>query len=185
MLKLRHLKLDRADPKGLLGIAADCRAATAVEFGFVSIPFAALMVAILQTSTTFFAQQNLETVNEKVVRQLMTGQAQKANMTASQFKTMACGYLPNFLKCANLLIDVQSVSDFSSANTAMPTITYDSNGNVNNSFSFAPGGSGSINVVRLMYIWRVGPGPLGFNISNMPGQRRMLFSTAVFKTESY
>ena len=156
-----------------------------MEFALVATPLAALMVAILQTSLTFFAQQNLESVAEKAVRQLVTGQAQKANTTQAQFKTLVCSKLPIFMKCANVYVDVQSATSFSNANTAPPTLTYDSNGAVTNAWVYSPQGAGAINVVRIMYAWQVGAGPLGFDISTMSSQRRLLVATSVFKTEPY
>ncbi|MBY0520952.1 MAG: pilus assembly protein, partial [Sphingomonas sp.] len=134
-------------------LVGDRSGAAAMEFALVATPLAALMVAILQTSLTFFAQQNLETVAEKSVRQLVTGQAQKANTTQAQFKTLVCSKLPIFMKCANVYVDVQSAASFSAANTAPPALTYDVNGAVTNAWVYSPQGAGSINVVRIMYAW--------------------------------
>lgn len=169
----------------LIALAGDRSGATAIEFALIATPLAALMVAILQTSLTFFAQQNLETVAEKAVRQLVTGQAQKANTTKDQFKTIVCSKLPSFMKCANLYVDVQSATSFAAANTAPPALTFDSNGQVTNAWVYSPQGSGAINVVRIMYAWQVSAGPLGFDISTMSNQRRLLVATSVFKTEPY
>jgi hypothetical protein len=36
-------------------------------------------------------------------------------------------------------VDVTNVTNFSSANTALPTFTYDSNGNITNTFAYTPG----------------------------------------------
>lgn len=163
----------------------DTRAAAVIEFALIATPLAALMVAELQTSLVFFAQQNLETTAEKSVRTLVTGEAQQNGMTSAQFKTLVCSKLPFFMKCSNVLIDVQSVSSFNSASTSSPTLTFDSGGNVTNSFSYSPGGAGSINVVKVMYIWKVQAGPLGFDLSTMSSNRRLLIATAVFKTEPY
>ena len=166
-------------------LAADERGATIVEFAAVITPLAALLVAIFQTSLLFFAQQNLETTAEKAVRQIVTGQAQKAGMSKSQFKDLVCSKLPAFMKCQNVLIDVQSAQSFSSITTgALPT-TIKNDGTVNDSYSFAPGGPGSVNIVRIMYVWDVQGGPLGFDLSTMSNKKRLLYATSVFKTEPY
>lgn len=170
--------------KGRRSLWSDERGATIIEFAFVATPLAAIMVAILQTSLVFFAQQNLETVVQQSARLLLTGQAQKAGMTATQYQTAVCAKLPAFLKCANVIVDVQTVSDFSSANTSPLTPTYDANGKATNN-KYLPGGPGSINVVRIMYVWNVGKGPLGFDLSTMSNQQRLLVATSVFKTEPY
>jgi Flp pilus assembly protein TadG len=170
--------------KHAAALRRDTRGVTIIEFAFVAAPLAALLVAILQTSLTFFAQQTLESAAEKSVRQLMTGQAQQANMTAAQFKTLACSKLPIFMQCANLYVDVQTATTFSSANTATPTITY-SSGNPVIPVTYAPGGSGAINVAKFMYIWHEQKGPLGFDLSTLTTGDRLLIATSVFKTEPY
>jgi len=163
----------------------DERGTTVIEFAFVAGPFMALIIGILQVSLAFFAQQNLETTAEKSVRQLLTGQAQSSNMTKAQFRTLVCSKLPSFMKCSNVLVDVQVASDFAAANTGVPTLTYDSNGNMTNSWVYKPGAPGEITVARIMYIWDTSKGPLGFDISTMSGAKRLLIATSVFKTEPY
>lgn len=170
-------------------LAHDRRGSPAIEFALVAPPLAALIVAVMQVSLVFFAQQNLETTAEKSVRQLLTGQAQQANsgagLSQSEFKTLVCSKLPFFMKCANVIVDVRSATSFSNASTAAPTLTFDSSGNITNTWKYQPGGSDSINVARIMYVWNVQAGPLGFDISTMSNQRRLLIATAVFKTEHY
>lgn len=167
-------------------LARETRGATIIEFGLVVAPLMALLVAILQTSLTFFAQQTLDTTAEKSVRQLMTGSAQSSGMSAAQFKTAVCANLPAFMKCSRVMIDVQQVgNDFSAADTTAPKITFDSSGNPNNAFKYAPGGPGQITVVKIMYVWPVQNGPLGFNISTLSNGARLLMATSVFKTEPY
>lgn len=166
-------------------LAKDERGGALVEFAIVVIPLMALLIAIVQTSLTFFAQQTLETTAEKSVRSLITGSAQLSGTTQAQFKTLACGKLPAFMTCANLLIDVRAASAFSDATTAPPTLTFDGNGNVTNSFAYTPGAAGSINIVKMMYIWDTQKGPLGFDLSTMSSGKRLLIVTSVFKTEPY
>lgn len=169
----------------LRSLGRDRRGGVLVEFAFVVGPFVALMIAVLQTSLTFFAQQNLETTAEKSVRQLLTGSAQSSGMTKAQFKTLVCSKLPAFMKCSNVMIDVQVADYFSSANTGAPTLTYDAGGNVSNSWAYQPGVPGQITVARIMYVWDTSKGPLGFDLSTMSRGKRLLVSTSVFKTEPY
>lgn len=165
-------------------IVRDTRGSPVIEFAIIAPMFIALLLAIIQIALFFFAQQNLETVAENSVRKLMTGNAQQANMTQAQFKAAVCADLPSFMKCANLMIDVRTATSFSDANTGAPTITYDSSGKPTN-LQFAAGGAGSIVVVKTMYVWDVADGPLGFDISNMSNNKRLLIATSVFKTEQY
>ncbi len=167
------------------GLGRDTRGSALIEFAFVVGPMMALMIAALQTSLVFFAQQNLETTAEKSVRQLRTGAAQSSNMTQAQFKSLVCTKLPAFMKCANVIVDVQTVDDFSLAVTGMPTLTYDADGNITNSWVYRPGVPGQITVARIMYLWNTRAGPLGFDLSNLSTRQRLLVSTSVFKTEPY
>lgn len=166
-------------------LARDQRGATIVEFALVAAPFVALILAVIQTSTVFFSQQALESSAERTARQLMTGSAQTSGMTQPNFKATACNNLPSFMKCANLMIDVQNANDFASVDTSTPTLTYDGSGNVTNSWKFTPGNAGSIVIMRMMYQLPVVSGPLGFDLSNMGSGRRLLIATSVFKTEPY
>jgi Flp pilus assembly protein TadG len=167
------------------GLCRDERGAALIEFALVGSVFLALLLGSLQIALVFFAQQSLETAAEATTRQIMTGQVQKANMTAAQFKTAACNNLPSFFKCANLMIDIRTASAFSAASTAMPALTYDANGNPTNVWTYDVGGAGSIVVMRVMYVWPVLPGPLNFNLANQGTAKRMLMATSVFKSEPY
>ncbi|MGK6319816.1 TadE/TadG family type IV pilus assembly protein [Sphingomonas sp. DT-204] len=167
------------------GIVRDRRGASAIEFALIAAPFAALMVAVLQISLTFFAQQVLETTAEKTVRQMITGEVQRSGLTASQFKTNVCAKLPSFMDCAKLMIDVRQATSFDGIDTSPPTITYNSDGTVKNSWEFKPGGQGAINVVKIMYLWPELSAPFGFNLANTANGKRLLVAVSVFKTEPY
>lgn len=166
-------------------LAHDSRGTTLVEFAFVVGPLLALLMAVVQTSLVFFTQQILETTAEKSVRQLLTGAAQNKNMSQAQFKALVCSKLPAYLKCANVMIDVRTASNFSAADTGAPALTYDSQGNPSNAWVYSPGAPGEITVARIMYIWNTQKTPLGFDLSTMSNNRRLLISTSVFKTEPY
>lgn len=168
--------------------------AAILEFALVAAPFVALLIAILETSLTFYAQQGLQTATETAARSVLTGATQSADaastgMTnaqlAARFKTNACAALPPFLKCANLLIDVEHASSFGGISTAAPRITFDANGNVSNNFIYNTGAAGDIVIIRLMYLWPVSMGPLGFSLANVSNNTHLLIGTSVAKTEPY
>ena len=161
---------------------ADRQGATAVEFALVATPFIGLLVEIIQTFLVFFAQQLLETAVNQSSRLILTGQAQAQSMTQSQFASKVCSNLPILLNCNNVMIDVQVASSWTTANAGVPTLTYDSNGNVTNTWQFNPGNPGDIVVVRVMYLWPVFTAPLVANLSN--GTRLIMASTA-FQNETY
>jgi len=172
LMRLRALRRDRSG-------------ATIIEFALVAAPFIALILATIQTSLVFFAQQTLETTAEKTARQLVTGTAQENGVSQPAFKAAACSNLPSFMKCSNLMIDVETADSFEDVDTSTPVLTYDKHGNVNNAWKFDTGSAGSIIVMRTMYQLPVIRGPLGFNLSNMGEGKRLLVATTVFKSEPY
>jgi Flp pilus assembly protein TadG len=155
--------------------------AAAVEFALVAAPFIALMFAILETGLVFFASQTLETVASDSARLIMTGQSQ--TMTQAQFTNAVCAKIYGLFNCSSMLLDVQKYTSFSSANTSLPV---DRSGNVQSaSFGFNQGGPGDIIVMRLMYPWPVWMSLLGFNLSNMSGNQRLLMATVAFANEPF
>jgi Flp pilus assembly protein TadG len=162
---------------------ADRKGATAVEFALVGAPFLALIIALVQTFLVFFAQQCLESVVRQSGRLIMTGQVQAAQMTQTTFAQKVCNQVVVFFNCNGLMIDVQVAGAWSSANTATPTLTFDSQGKVTNTWQFNPGVAGDIVVLRVMYVWPVVLGPLGFNLSNLSNGNRLIMGTAAFQNE--
>jgi Flp pilus assembly protein TadG len=159
--------------------------AAAVEFAIIAAPFIALTLATIQTALAFFAGQVLESAVADSSRQIMTGAAQNAGLSQSGFANVVCGKVQTLFNCSNLMIDVQTATSFSAANTAMPTLTFNSGGNVTNSWSYNPGNPGDIVVMRVMYQWPVFLGPLGLSLSNESNGNLLLMATAVFRNEPY
>lgn len=164
----------------------DERGAALIEFAIIAAPFIALVIAIVQTSLTMFTQQVLETSVEKSGRMILTGTAQKQGLSQSAFKNKVCDTLPSFMRCDDLFVDVAVVSSFSDADLNRERVTFDKNtGNINSNTKYDPGSPGDIVVLRLLYRSNVLSGPLGYDISNMQGERRLLVATSVFKNETY
>ncbi|MBB4373373.1 Flp pilus assembly protein TadG [Bradyrhizobium sp. cir1] len=163
--------------------AADRGGATAVEFALVAAPFLALIIALLQTFIVFFAQQLLENIARQSARLVMTGQVQSAQLTQAAFKQKVCDQISILFTCSGLMVDLQVANSWSGANTGMPTLTFDSSGAVTNTWQYNPGDAGDIVVLRVMYVWPVMLGPLGFNLSNLSTGNRLLMSSAAFQNE--
>lgn len=182
---LRSLAV-RAKPRAFKRLIRSESGATAVEFALVAAPFLALLLAIFQTGIVFLAGRELDELVSSASRTILTGQAQTSNITQAQFATWVCQNSTSTLfNCANFMINVQNYGAFSSTNTAAPTLTFNAQGQVTNTWSYSPGGPGDIVVVQVMYQWPIVLGPLGFNLSNMSNGNRLLMSTAAFKNEPY
>lgn len=175
----RHLPLPGS---AFRRFVASAQAATAVEFALVAAPFCALLIAILQTALVFFAQQVLQTATSESARLVMTGQAQNQNLTAAQFQQDVCNYAPVLFTCSGLYVNVQTFNSFSGMTQMSPL----QNGTFNaNAMSYSTGGPGDVVLLQVFYQWPVVLGPLGFNLSNMSGNNRLLIGTAVFRNEPY
>jgi len=159
--------------------------AAAVEYAMVSLPFLGLIFAIVQTAIVFMAQQELETITEQAGRLILTGQAQDNGWTQAQFQTQVCNQIRALFSCSNMMVDVQTSTSYSGASTSAPTLTFNTQGTVTNTWNFNPGTQGSIVVMRVMYQWPLVKGPLSFNLSNLSNGNRLLLATAVFKNEPY
>ena len=158
----------------------DKRGDAAIQFGMIAMPFFMMIFAIIETAMMFFATQALETATQDSARLIMTGQAQIAGMSASQFKTNVCARLSGLLDCANGVdVDVKSYSTFGSVAISNPI----TGGNYVNPTTYSPGSAGDIVVVRLFYQWPLFVTGLGYNASNISGYKRLLTATAAFRNE--
>ena len=159
------------------------RGSAAVEFALVAPVFFALLFAILETGIMFFAGQVLETVTLESARMILTGQAQTAAYTPPQFATYVCSQVPALFSCNNISIDVKSYPSFSGVTISNQI---DNNANfISYNLQYSPGGPGDIVVVRLFYQWPLFVTGLGWNPSNLAGNKRLLVGIAAFKNEPY
>jgi uncharacterized membrane protein YedE/YeeE len=176
----------------LRGFRHSRRGSAIVDFALVAPIFFALLFAIIESGLMFFASQVLETIAQNSARLVLTGQAQNAGWTQAQFKTQVCSQIPALFNCNNMYVDVQNFSQFSTISFGNPI---DASGNFVNNMQYQPGGSSScsgnagctnsIVVVRLFYPWQLFVTGLGYNISNMTGNQRLLVATAAFRNEPY
>jgi len=156
--------------------------AAAVEFGIVLAPFLAMLFAILETALVFFAGQTLETAVADSARLILTGQAQLAGFDQTAFKNAVCAKVDGLFDCAGgMTVDVQKYDTFASADLTRPV---DADGKVKPG-GYNPGGPCEIVVVRLIYQYPIYLAFLGFNLSDMSGNKRLLVATSVFRNEPY
>lgn len=157
--------------------------AAAVEFALVAAPFLALTFAILETAFVFFAQQTMEATAADASRLIMTGQAQTANYTATDFKTQVCNRVYGLFDCSNgMTVDVKTYSSYSSVDNTAPVTngTFDST-----KTGYVPGGPGCIVRVTLYYQWPIYVSMWNTGLTNLNGNKRLLVATAVFRNEPY
>lgn len=96
-----------------------------------------------------------------------------------------CPMIKPLFNCNALMVDVQSYSSFSGADTSTPPLTYEGQGQVTNSWSYNPGTPGQVVIVRLICQWSVVGGPLGFMLSNLPNGYSEMMGISAFRVEPY
>src|SRR4051812_45165105 len=106
----------------------------AIEFALVSIPFISLVFAIMETGIVFFAGQILETAVGDTARTILTGQAQTASVSQSQFKDSVCSRLIILFDCQNgIYLDVKTYTSFGTVTMTSPL---DNTGKFVNNFTY-------------------------------------------------
>ena len=159
------------------------KGSAAVEFAMLAIPFFLLLYAVIDTSLVLFATSTLENGIAAAGRQIRTGQAQAANLTQAQFRTLICNQISMLLACdARLAIDVRKFNSFGNVN--LPA-AIDANGNLTGNYQFNMGVAGDIIVVRAFYAWPVLTPDFGSTLVNMSGNARLLQAAMAFKNEPF
>ncbi len=166
-----------------LRFAGDRKGATAVEFAFVAAPFFILIFAILEIALIFFASAIIEDAVADAARDIRTGTLQNAGQTEEDFRATICTQIGTIADCSRLRVDVRTFENFVGADMSSPT---NDDGDLDEEgFTFDPGGSQDIVVVRVFYDWQLlGPGAIN-GLSNMPGNRRLISSATAFRNEPY
>jgi Flp pilus assembly protein TadG len=157
--------------------------ATAVEFSLVALPFFLLLFAIFDVSLIFFASTTLENGIMAAARQIRTGQAQAANMTAQEFRALVCDQVSMLLSCDQRLgLDVRKFNNFGSV--VLPA-ALDDDGNLVGNLAFDPGNAGDVVVVRAFYTWPMMTPTGGTHFTNMSGGHRLLEASLAFRNEPF
>lgn len=158
--------------------------ATVVEFALVSVPFFALMFAILETALVFFAAQTLETAVGDSGRLIRTGQAQQQAMDLPTFRQTICDKVLQLFDCeAGLHLDIRTYPTFAAMTFVDPV---DEEGNLDtDDFDFDIGEANEIVVVRAFYEWPTYVTGLGSDLRNLANGKHLISSAAAFRNEPF
>ncbi|WP_375461747.1 TadE/TadG family type IV pilus assembly protein [uncultured Enterovirga sp.] len=165
--------------------------ATAVEFGFLALPFLFLMFAIMEIAMVFWSTQVLETAVANAARQIYTGQFQtdsaNANKTSAElattFKNNLCSNVTTLFDCSKVAIDIRPASFSDSPPSPIKTTgaakTYDPSG-----FGYQAVGAKQIALVTAAMEYPVMVKMLA-GTAGLTNGNRIIMATAAFKTEPY
>ena len=132
---------------------------TAVEFALVAGPFLAFVMGIVAIGLQFFTINALDQAVEKASRKIRTGQAQRANMTLGDFKSLVCESGGDYINqdCGNIRVHVQNASSWGgitptacAANGEMTTQS-----NTTASIADTAGGGSQVVLVTVCYDWQM------------------------------
>lgn len=172
---------------------ADASAVTAVEFGLLAGVFVMLIVTVLQIGMYFYISASLDYATEKATRQIMTGSVSNQGLSAAQFRTqILCPYLPGAMSCANVITNIQTVTEGTNPGGFYPFLNASGTGvappTMNNSqTSFCIGTGGSYVYAQVYYAMPAfGAAWLLPNATTWNGSSVFFVgASSVFKSEPY
>ncbi|MEO1700730.1 MAG: TadE/TadG family type IV pilus assembly protein [Pseudomonadota bacterium] len=163
----------------------DRKGATAIEFTLLALPFFALVFAIVETSISYTTEQYMSNVADRLSRDIRTGRITASTHNKSQFRTLLCDRLRALASpgCPGMSFDVRSYGSF----LAVPKgVTYSEPGVVDTSgWDYKPGGSGSINSIRIVYEWPVYTDIMKKYMAGLKNGKNLLYASNTWQNEPF
>lgn len=165
--------------------------ATAVEFGFIALPFLMLLAAIMETALMFWTSQVLEEAVSQTSRRLLTGESQTRYVgtgpqNTTKFREDVCAVATTMVDCSKLVIDVRTYSSFAGAKTGVDGSNPISAGGLNTTgFGFNQPQPSQIVVVRAVLEYSLYFTQWSSSLANIGSGRRGIVASATFRTEPF
>lgn len=159
--------------------------ATAIEFGFVALPFFMLTFGLAEVAMMGLAQTNLDYATSEAGREIRTGRAQLDGVTYAEIKESVCNNFGRFMAVdcdTNLFLDVQRYDAFVDIDVDPPVVEGELQ---TDGFGYQPGAPSEIVVVRTYYRWHVMTPMFDRILANTNGGERLVVSTMMFRNEPY
>ncbi|RYB05348.1 TadE/TadG family type IV pilus assembly protein [Lichenibacterium ramalinae] len=157
---------------------ADARGAVAVEFALVGMLTVGLVLEALQGGLYLYQRSEIERVTALAARQVMIGAAASSGLTAAQFLQQdVCAALPSGMSCANVTVDLETVSQAASPGGFYVYANADMSGPVPmpSTGTYCAGSPGSVMYLRVSYrsvaispAWRALASSSGTTIGGTP-----------------
>lgn len=114
--------LNKFRPKLMQRMMKSESGATAVEFSLVAFPFFMIMGCICETGIMLFSEYAIQAGVQEAARQIRTGQAQTAGLSAAAFKTKICETAGIVFDCeGHLTVYVKPATTFALLQTSLPS----------------------------------------------------------------
>jgi TadE-like protein len=162
--------------------------AAAVEFALVAFPFFMVMGCICETGIMLFTEYSIQAGVQEAARQIRTGQAQNAGMSAADFKSEICEVTGIVINCeSDLTVYVRPANTFSTLNSIMPSylnVGAKPDGSPNPT-SYDCGGPSQAAAVIATYDWDFTMPFMEFLGNFDGGKKRRLYGLAIFQNEPF
>lgn len=160
---------------------------TMIEFGLLAPIFFSIIGAILETSIIMMSGQVLDSAVQDASRAIRTGQARSTILNVADFKQSICNHLFGlFRDCDALHVEVQVVANFAGVSITAPIDPVCKTAcGWTRIESYTPGQGSNIMIVQVYYKWPVLLNLFDFNMSNLPGNQRLLGAATVFRNEPF
>lgn len=172
---------------GVLGrFLPNRRGSVSIEFGMLAVPFVMLIMAIVETSISFAAQQIMANAADDLARELRTGRLKPADATATVVRQRICDQMAMITNstCPGLFIDLKSYTTFAAAAAVTTKFTADNDLNTDG-FTVAPGGAETKNMLRVYYKWPVMLDLMRKSMSNLKGGNTLLMTVTTWQNEPF
>jgi pilus assembly protein Flp/PilA len=166
----------------------DERGATAVEFGFIAVPFFMLMMATTELALMLWTSQQMEEALFQGTRVMLTGESlTKYSGTPAaagqKFRDDLCAKMTMLVDCTSRLkVDVKTYPSFATATSNMPV----SGGVLNTAgFGWQPVTPSSIVVVRAVLSYPMALSSWNKAFADLADGSRALMASVAFRTEPF
>lgn len=156
-----------------------------IEFAILALPFVLLIFAVLETTISFTAEQVMANTTDRLSRDIRTGRIVPATTDQATFRKMICDRMEVFVpdNCPGLHFDLQNYASFAAVPKSIP---FSAPGVIDTSgFRYDPGGSGSINNLRIIYEWPVITNIMKSRIAGLQDGKALLYTTTTWQNEPF
>ena len=158
---------------------------TAIEFGFLALPFFFFAIAIVEVAMMYAANAVMTGATQDAVRAVRTGQVQvisDPDEAEEFFRTQICSHIAiTLVDCDAIQFSVRVLPNFSGADT---TTTVDEDGNLEDA-EFDVGEAEDVVLVNVLYYHPLLTPIVGVMFADSPNNTKLLTATFVFQTEPY
>lgn len=162
--------------------------AAAVEFSLVAFPFFMIMGCICETGIMLFSEYAIQAGVQEAAREIRTGQAQNASLSAAGFKSKICELAGIVVDCeAGLTVYVRPANTFTALEATMPSylnVGAKPDGTPNPT-SYDCGGPSQAAAVIATYDWDFTMPFMEFLGNINGGEMRRLYGLAIFQNEPF